>query len=75
MQILSRISSSLDGARTVGSTDFVKYTPVLLNFATTRPLTWETLYNLALLLDEAFEFFLRCLRSFFPRRMTDNVLK
>jgi hypothetical protein len=72
MQILSRISSSLDGARAVGSADFMKYTPALLNFATTRPLTCETLNNLTWLLDEPLEFFLRCLRSFFPRRMTDR---
>ncbi|KAJ7347064.1 hypothetical protein DFH08DRAFT_870176 [Mycena albidolilacea] len=58
MQILSRISSSLDGARAVGSTDFVKYAPTLLKFATTRPLTYETLDNLTLLLDEPLESFL-----------------
>ncbi|KAJ7347072.1 hypothetical protein DFH08DRAFT_870192 [Mycena albidolilacea] len=58
MQILSRISSSIDGARAVGSTDFVKYAPALLNFATTRPLTCETLDNLTFLLDGPLEFFL-----------------
>jgi hypothetical protein len=67
MQILSRISSSLDGARAICSTDFVKYAPALLDFATTRQLTCETLDNLDVLLDEPLEFFLRCLRSFFSK--------
>jgi hypothetical protein len=70
MQILSRISHSLDGARAVGSTDFLKYVPSLLDFPPTRPRTCETLGNLAfhctLLLDEALETRLELLvRCFF----------
>jgi hypothetical protein len=47
IQILCRVSRSLDGARAVGSTDFLKYVPSLLEFATIRLLTRETLDDLA----------------------------
>ncbi|KAJ7873835.1 hypothetical protein B0H14DRAFT_123249 [Mycena olivaceomarginata] len=36
IQILCRVGRSLDGARAVGSTDFLNYVPSLLDFATTR---------------------------------------